>query len=192
MWMQLKDPREHVLPRATRKVVTIVCSQTQRSAGIEGEVLFPSGKPQPQQQQSEPTQPTVGSCQRALSPRAYAWNVELPVEFAKPVSVRARIWMSTRSNTESLSGLGLSRWKNNNNSSPWSRRGGDNPRRNQPVLEPQSAPPRVLPLPAREWTNLVDPASSHMLRSRAKPCTSQRKWCNSGSVNGSLHQQSST
>ena len=39
--------------------------------------------------------------------------------------------------------------------------------------------------------NLVDPASSHMLRSRAKPCMSQRKWFNNGSVNGSLHQQSS-
>ena len=40
-------------------------------------------------------------------------------------------------------------------------------------------------------TNLVDPASSHMLRSRAKPCMSQSKRNNSGSVNGSLHQQSS-
>ena len=39
--------------------------------------------------------------------------------------------------------------------------------------------------------NLVDPASSHMLRSRAKPCMSQRKRFHSGSVNGSLHQQSS-
>ena len=37
--------------------------------------------------------------------------------------------------------------------------------------------------------NLVDPASSHMLRSRAKPCKSQRTWNpNSWSVNGSLHQ----
>ena len=39
--------------------------------------------------------------------------------------------------------------------------------------------------------NLVDPASSHMLRSRAKPCMSQCTRCTSGSVNGSLHQQSS-
>ena len=43
-----------------------------------------------------------------------------------------------------------------------------------------------------EGKNLVDPASSHMLCSRAKPCTSQRKRSDSGSVNGSLHQQSST
>jgi hypothetical protein len=40
-------------------------------------------------------------------------------------------------------------------------------------------------------SNLVDPASSHMLLSRTKPCTSQRTWSNSGSVNGSLHQQQS-
>ena len=39
--------------------------------------------------------------------------------------------------------------------------------------------------------NLVDPASSHMLCSRAKPCMSESKRFNSGSVNGSLHQQSS-
>lgn len=38
---------------------------------------------------------------------------------------------------------------------------------------------------------LVDPASSHMLRSRAKPCMSQCTRIESGSVNGSLHQQSS-
>lgn len=63
---------------------------------------------------------------------------------------------------------------------------------NQPVLEPRS--PSVVTPASRKGSrmNLVDPASSHMLRSRAKPCTSQRKRCNSGSVNGSLHQQSST
>ena len=40
--------------------------------------------------------------------------------------------------------------------------------------------------------NLVDPASSHMLRSRAKPCKCQStRFMHSGSVNGSLDQLSS-
>jgi hypothetical protein len=37
--------------------------------------------------------------------------------------------------------------------------------------------------------NLVDPASSRMLLSRAKPCKSQSKRNNSGSANGSLYQR---
>ena len=36
--------------------------------------------------------------------------------------------------------------------------------------------------------NLVDPASSHMLVSRIKPCKSQSKWINSRSADGSLNQ----
>jgi hypothetical protein len=74
--------------------------------------------------------------------------------------------------------------------------GEDQPKRgHQPALVcPGCTPAQGVspPSPSQGWTNLVDPASSHMLRSRAKPCTSQRKRCNSGSVNGSLHQQSST
>ena len=56
---------------------------------------------------------------------------------------------------------------------------------------------RPPPTPPGVWgcgpkANLVDPASSHMLRSRAKPCMSQcTRPSHSGSVNGSLHQQSS-
>ena len=41
----------------------------------------------------------------------------------------------------------------------------------------------------RVTRNLVDPASSHMLVSRIKPCKSQSKWINSGSADGSLNQQ---
>ena len=44
----------------------------------------------------------------------------------------------------------------------------------------------------RVTRNLVDPASSHMLVSRIKPCKSQSKWINSGSADGSLNQQQST
>ena len=40
--------------------------------------------------------------------------------------------------------------------------------------------------------NLVDPASSHMLVSRIKPCKSQSKWIDSGSADGSLNQRQST
>ena len=36
--------------------------------------------------------------------------------------------------------------------------------------------------------NLVDPASSHMLVSRTKPCKSQSKWINSRSADSSLNQ----
>jgi hypothetical protein len=37
-------------------------------------------------------------------------------------------------------------------------------------------------------TNLVDPASSHMLVSKIKPCMSQCKLLNSETANGSLKQ----
>ena len=48
------------------------------------------------------------------------------------------------------------------------------------------------PQKIRVTRNLVDPASSHMLVSRIKPCKSQSKWINSGSANGSLNQLQST
>ena len=38
------------------------------------------------------------------------------------------------------------------------------------------------------WTNLVDPASSHMLVSKIKPCMSQYKPLHGKTVNGSLKQ----
>jgi hypothetical protein len=89
------------------------------------------------------------------------------------------LWMTIESNVRGQ------------NPSPWESKGEDptvcGPNPMGWTQAPLAPPPPGMGV----WRNLVDPASSRMLRSRAKPCTSQRKWCNSGSVNGSLHQQSS-
>ena len=55
-----------------------------------------------------------------------------------------------------------------------------------------SAVLRLSQLPFRRWhnINLVDPASSHMLVSKIKPCMSQYKLLHGETANGSLKQLS--
>jgi hypothetical protein len=56
---------------------------------------------------------------------------------------------------------------------------GESPERERASSPPPQGEPRAKPKPTeprgRVTANLVDPASSHMLRSRAKPCMSQSK-----------------
>ena len=155
--------------------------------GINGGVTHPQvARTQPQATQGG-AKATAGANTKAkgMTPVWMYVGLYLSVVEQRPrrLSVRVRCWMVMRiEGEERLCAT---------NPSPWSGKGGDN---NVLLWEPCSAIPGCVGNPKERVisVNLVDPASSHMLRSRAKPCTSQRKWCNSGSVNGSLHQQSST